>query len=265
MNTPQHSFIIQKGFTMVELIMVIVIAGILAIGSVQFIGQATQGYSDAADRQQLATIGWIASEKMSRELRNALPNSLRMNAALNGTCIEFIPVISGSHYKTLPVLAAANNFEIIPMPSSYSRVDGERVAVYPTSDTDLYSQDVYSAVSKTTIKDIKSISGKDTYKLELNGNHQFLTDSPERRFFITQSPVMYCINGDRLNRYSNYGFSDSISSPSSPQIIVNNVQSGLFNIAPATLTRNAVVTLQFTLVNGATHSVDQEVQVRNVP
>ena len=204
---------------------------------------------------------------MSRELRNALPNSLRMNATLNGSCIEFIPIISGSHYKTLPVLVAVDNFEITPMPSSYSGINGERVAVYPTSDSDVYSQSVYSAVSKTTIKSISPnpAPGENTDILELNSNHQFLTDSPERRFFITQNPIMYCINGDRLNRYSNYGFSASIPSPSIPQIIINNVQSGSFNIAPATLTRNAVVTLRFTLENGATHNISQEVQIRNVP
>ena len=47
--------------------------------------------------------------------------------------------------------------------------------------------------------------------------------------------------------------------------LVDKVQSGTFSIAPATLTRNAVVAMHFELVGGATHIVDQEVQIRNVP
>ncbi len=251
----------QNGFTLVELIMVIVIAGLLAIGSVQFVGQATQGYADAANRQQLATIGWIASEKVSRELRNALPNSLRLNviSGQGGSCIEFVPIVSGSHYQTLPISIASDNFEIIAMPPSYAHDNGQRVAVYPSTTTEVYAQIPQGPVSVPTVASVTATT------LQLSGGHRFTTDSPERRFFITENPVTYCFVGARLNRYSGYGFNSSFAIPNNPQIIVDKVQNGSFSIAPATLTRNAIVTMHLVLEDGATHTVDQEVQIRNVP
>ena len=254
----------QKGFTMVELIMVIVIAGILAIGSVQFMGQATQGYSDAADRQQLATIGWIASEKMSRELRNALPNSIRLNAT--GTCIEFIPVIGGSPYLTLPGETPTTPKSFTAVASGFTEAPAStRVAVYPATTSDVYSNTSGSLSSSTiaTLSENTPSSGIDT--ITLNNNFVFSTDSPERRFYFTQNPIMYCVVGSQLNRYSEYGINPSIPTPLNPQIIVNKISSASFVIASATLTRNAIVSMLFTLENGATHIVDHEVQIRNVP
>ncbi|WP_250656584.1 type II secretion system protein [Alkalimarinus coralli] len=258
----------HKGFTLVELVIVIVIAGILAVGSVQFVGQATQGYSDAADRQQLATIGWIASEKVSRELRNALPNSLRLDSNTVKKCIEFIPVISGSHYLTLPGATPATPKSFTAVASGFvSTPTDTRIAVYPTSTSDIYSSGSGSLSSSDIDKlDIDTPSaGIDT--ITLTNSFSFSTSSPERRFFFTQSPIMYCIEGSRLNRYSDYGISPSFPSPSNPQIIIDKLNFSLssFAISPATLTRNAIVAMQFALENGAKHSVDQEVQIRNVP
>jgi len=87
---------IQVGFTLVEMIMVIVISAILAVGVTRFMGQTVQSYADTGNRQQLATIGWIASERLSRELRTALPNSIRVNAIQS--CIEFIPSVKKFYF-----------------------------------------------------------------------------------------------------------------------------------------------------------------------
>lgn len=248
----------QKGFTLVELIMVIVIAGILAIGSVQFIGQVTQGYSDAADRQQLATIGWIASEKVSRELRNALPNSVRVNGT--NSCVEFIPVQGGSHYLTLPgeTPTTLDSFTAVESGITNTDLNNTRIAVYPTLSSDVYGGSSSGSLSGT-VSSISTASDIDT--ITLGSSFTFSAGSPERRFYFTQNPVSYCIVGAQLNRYSGYGFGTAAN----PQIIINKISSGSFAIAPATLTRNAIVALKLTLQNGAIHTIDQEVQIRNVP
>lgn len=253
MNMP----ITHKGFTLVELVIVIVIAGILAVGSVQFVGQATQGYADAADRQQLATIGWIASEKVSRELRNALPNSLRVNVA--ETCIEFVPVVGGSHYITLPNSVTPRTITAITSGFT-SAPNNTRIAVYPTDNSAVYGQSNPGPISNSFIAALGTAASVDT--ITLGADFEFLSGSPERRFYFTQDPITYCIEAGRLNRYSGYGFS---ASKGAAQIIVDKVQSGTFRIAPASLTRNAVVAMHFVLSDGAIHTVDQEVQIRNVP
>lgn len=249
----------QRGFTLVELVIVIVIAGILAVGSVQFVGQATQGYSDAADRQQLATIGWIASEKITRELRNALPNSIRLSAV--DTCIEFVPVTGGSHYRTLPTSTTPRTITAIA--SGFVSTSGNtRVAVYPTEVSAVYGQSNPGPVSNTTIFPLSPSPIPNVDTITLRGDFEFLSESPEHRFYFIEDPITYCIESGRLNRYSGYGFS---ASKGTAQIIVDKVQSGSFDVLPASLTRNSVVTMHFELMDGTPHIVDQEVQIRNVP
>ncbi|MEH6814446.1 MAG: prepilin-type N-terminal cleavage/methylation domain-containing protein, partial [Motiliproteus sp.] len=59
----------QRGFTLVELIIVIVVMGILSFGMVQFILNSSDAYSDAARRERMGSTGRAAIEKMAREIR----------------------------------------------------------------------------------------------------------------------------------------------------------------------------------------------------
>ncbi len=258
---------IQRGFTLIEMVMVIVIGSIMAVGITQFMGQTVQGFADAGNRQQLATIGWIVAERMSRELRTALPNSLRVNAT--NSCIEYIPTVSGSHYTIAPILSAASTMNVVRLRNyNLGANTDHRVAVYPNSPAGIYPPTTTGALSSATLSQVNVVAG-DEYQLVLTANHQFPADSPEHRFFVTEDPVTYCIAGSTITRYRNYGIVATIaSSPMNPEVIVNQVNAGFFDYSPASLVRNAVVTLHFTIKDTGTNEqqvVDQEVQIRNVP
>jgi MSHA biogenesis protein MshO len=85
-------------FTLVELVMVMVVISILAIGSVKFISQSAQGLVDSAERQSLASTATIAVEKVLRQVRRALPNSVRIFDDGGNSCIEFVPILHSSEY-----------------------------------------------------------------------------------------------------------------------------------------------------------------------
>jgi len=263
----------QQGFTMIELVMTIVIIGILGVGISSFVGRTVQGMVDTAERQQLATIAWIISEKISRELRSALPNSIRTDAG----CVEFIPTIAGTDYLSVPTFASAttaNNFEVVPF-SNYEASDvntlKDRVAVYPNTITGLYN---------STLPDPGVISGLiasqvggatlNAQRLNLASNHQFLSDSPLNRLYIVQNPVMYCFSAGYLYRYSDYGYFTTFPSGASldNQVVIGSrINTGTFTYTPGLLTRSAIVTMGYDIIgsDGATQAIDQEVQIRNVP
>ena len=63
------------GFTLIELVMVILLLGIMATFASQFIGIGTQIYGDARSREQLMSDARFAMERLNREVRDALPGS----------------------------------------------------------------------------------------------------------------------------------------------------------------------------------------------
>lgn len=262
----------QSGFTLVEIIVVIVVIGALGIGITNFIGRSVQGVTDTAERQQLATIAWIVSEKVSRGVRDALPNSFRVNdASGTGTCIEFIPSLAGTDYLNVPTLTVANDFEVVPFPN-YAAGDvdsGEhRVAVYPNTLAGLYSLGSPGTISGL-VDQLSAGTTANALTLELTAAHRFLADSPTRRLFMVRNPEMFCFSGSVLNFYSGYGFQNSMPNPAglTPSVVANNLSNGSFTYTAGTLTRTGVVTLNFDVSDSGsvTQSIDQEIQVRNVP
>jgi len=260
----------QSGFTLIEMVVTIVIIGILGVGITNFVGRSTQGMADIAERQQLATIGWIVSEKVSRELRLALPNSIRMNA--DGSCVEFVPIVAGTDYLTVPILSAANNFEAVPFSSYSVNTTQDRVAVYPNALTGLYSLSTPGTISGlVTSTTAGTTAGAIT--VNLAANHQFFTDSPTNRLYIVQDPVMYCFDSasDFLYRYREYGFNSVMTTDEddldNQTVMGSRLSTGSFSYSAGTLLRSAVVNMDFEVTgdNGATQAINQEVQIRNVP
>ena len=67
----------QRGFTLVEAIVVIVITGIIAAGVAVFIRAPVEGYVDSVARAELTDAADTALRRLSRDVNSALPNSLR--------------------------------------------------------------------------------------------------------------------------------------------------------------------------------------------
>ncbi len=88
------------GFTLIEAIMVIVITGIVAGMVTVFIKTAVDSYFDSVRRAELTDAADASLRQMMREIRLALPNSLRVKTDDPGSYyIEFIPTSAGGRYR----------------------------------------------------------------------------------------------------------------------------------------------------------------------
>ncbi len=256
----------QNGFTLVELIIVIVLLAIVATISVRFVTLSTGGAIDTAARQQRALATVVISEQVSRALRAALPTSVRTN----GSCIEWMPTIAGSNYLNLPRGANPDSFEAVSLANGQSA--NGRIVVYG------YGGDLYDPGSPGPISPPATVpagNGQVTVTFDGGASHRFNTNSPRRRFYVVASPVTFCQSGSYLYRYQNYGIQDSIASslpvsmPNREVLAANLVPGSLqFELTPPTLQRGAVVNFAFALEDpdsGEVTQVRQEVQIRNVP
>ncbi|MDD4904697.1 MAG: type II secretion system protein [Methylobacter tundripaludum] len=272
----------QSGFTLIEAVMVIVIAGILAVLASSF-AAPLKGYFDAVARAELSDAADTALRRMARELRAALPNSIRVS----GSFIEFLPTTTGGRYRANSVGGAASCgvvagddlafsvadtcFEVIgtlPTPPG-APVVGEELVVYNTSNTNLigaYAGDNVAAIAAN------STTGKILFN-----SHTFPSGSPAYRFQIISGPVTFACVGTTLWRYS--GYARQAAQPTDITVVPLNAATSIarlatgVNCATSSFVYNAGVTQRADLVvmrltlsnNGDSVTLLHQVHVQNVP
>ncbi|WP_075791523.1 type II secretion system protein [Massilia putida] len=91
----------QRGFTLVELIVVMVLVGIIAGILVLQIRPAMQSYLAIRQRANLTSQADAALRRIIAEVHAAVPNSLRYTwASAQAQCIEFVPTKDGGRFRT---------------------------------------------------------------------------------------------------------------------------------------------------------------------
>src|SRR5262245_17167840 len=90
-----------QGFTLVELVVTIVLLGMAAAAVGVFIVPAMQGYQAQRQRAELVDSTEAALRRMARDIRIAVPNSIRVTTALTGAtgfALELVPTVDGGRY-----------------------------------------------------------------------------------------------------------------------------------------------------------------------
>ncbi len=89
-----------RGFTLIEMIVVMVITGIIGGMVAVFIRAPIQGYMDSSRRAEMTDIADTALRRLARDIRTAVPNSIRVtNCGGTQTCIEYLPTKAGGRYR----------------------------------------------------------------------------------------------------------------------------------------------------------------------
>ena len=135
----------QAGFTLVEMIMVIVITGIIGGMVAVFLKAPIQQYMDVARRAELTDIADTAVRRMARDVRTAVPNSVRVPSS-PAQYVEFLPTRDGGRYRAnsigggfgcgtvadsvLDFAAPDSCFEIVGTPITF--ISGDQIVVGST-------------------------------------------------------------------------------------------------------------------------------------
>ncbi|MDR2259935.1 MAG: type II secretion system GspH family protein [Azoarcus sp.] len=85
-----------RGFTLVELIVVMVLAAILGGTALVFFRPATEAYFDSRRRADLSDMADTALRRMAGEVRTAVPNSVQTAGTL---CFRFVRSTGGGRYR----------------------------------------------------------------------------------------------------------------------------------------------------------------------
>lgn len=259
-----------RGFTLIELVITLVVLAILALGVTSYIGIGATMYTDTAQREQLLGQSRFVAERILRELRNAAPNSVRVQqqpGLIN--CLQFTPIAASGRYSVAPVAPESHNDLVLHLYNWDASLLGKSFLIYPLNPSDYYAASAARVSLNATVtnsSDITTPADGANVKLTLDNNHSFAHHSPQQRFFIVDPSVSYCAANGEIRRLIGHDYTSGLPAIGSGVLMAERVRRTEFKILPAVLTRNAVVNmlLQFG-PDGSEMFFNYEVHIPNVP
>lgn len=273
---------LQRGFTLIEMIIVTVILAILGLASFSFISFGSEIFRDTSSRQQIIAESRFALDRLAKELKYIVPRSIRVNAADQNRCIEFVPLVTSSRYLELPQGGPASPTDFIAIaPQIQTALTGLHLFVYPTQAAHVYA----ASSRRQQIQSATALTGTEAGLMRFTfhgGATTFSQQSPGRRYFIGAGPVSWCYDNSTqtLVRFAGYNLSATqpslatLSSSTMPRevmlaSIVNDLSSEPwpFTITPASLRRNSLVQTDWVIGNrqGEMVQLTHEIHLPNVP
>lgn len=273
----------QRGFTLVELVIVIILLGLSGLFVFNYLGFGGTIFRDTTEREQLVAQSRFALNRLSSELQQAVPRSVRVNAADSQRCIEFMPILASSQYVRMPRPGppSVSNVPFTAIaPSHLNGLVGGYLMVYATTPQHIYGN------STQRRKEVTAVSSPvdNLVDISFTPTTFFNTDSPVRRYYIGGAPISWCyddVNG-HLYRFAGYGRLNNqptladlqTLAATSAEIMASNLVNNLANnelpfaVFEATLLRNSLVQFdwRFRRVT-AQESLEilHEVYIPNVP
>ena len=218
----------MRGFTLIEMIVVIVVTGVISGMVAVFIKGPVDSYFDMARRAELSDVADTAVRRMARDIRLALPNSVRNPADGSDQCIEFMPTKSGGRYRAdqtatltgdiLDFTAIDAKFDMLglnnSLPASSQIAAGDVVVVYNDGST---NGNAYTGANAIGVAGVCVTSGACPTVLANSTEITFVaagaifgpkllpSASPANRFQVipaAEHVVAYVCSGGRLYRYA---------------------------------------------------------------
>ena len=266
----------QQGFTLIEMVISIVLLGVVGISLGAIIQHSMAIYTDTTTREELLLQGRFVTDRMHREIRDAVPNSVQVNAATH--CIEWLPITNTAVYEALPLAPeSANTMRVLP---EHGFTKAERIVIMPMNAEDLLKDIPTSGI--TAIAEVKqdvdfiplletNTSQSTMVVLPFTQKASFKANSPAHRLFAYKTPVAYCLEGSQLYRYANYPLSRNELSPAElsvgdRELMAEKIKSVQFDVKQASLVRNGLVKLQFVFNdNNEEVRLDHDVLIANTP
>lgn len=289
----------NSGFTLVEIIIVISIMGIIGGLSSMIIGRSLDSYAALERREKLQTSIRLAVERMSRELRHALPQSICVHDGTDcdpgtGNRFYFIPVLDSGRYQDrpgvyttltpppiqrnrLPVTINRDRFDVVSTNEANALNPDvgldDWVVVFNPDNTTIYNgpNNIRNEINQVALIDIYKTpadTSDDINQIEFTGNVSFANHSPTRRFHVIDNDhqvTLFYLNGTDLFRDTT-----TFAAPNTPtgntRLLMQNVQACTFTYNAGSQTRAGLLRIDITVAQqGEQIQVIHDAHVYNTP
>jgi MSHA biogenesis protein MshO len=286
-----------QGFTLVELVMVIALAGAVAVMIGSVMSRPLQGFVDQSRRAQLVDFAATALQRVSRDVRLAVPNSMQTN----GNSLEMLNVVAAGRYRpnrsgsdglrfaagtdascTANVVAGAgecNKFQVLdPSLSTEGALwmvvfnIGALTGGNPTAGANVWAAAAADGSHVITPAGTAfaraDLAGQETLVTVTppGGTFNFAFPSAARRFYLVDQVIGYrcdLVNG-RLLRYTRDTLVPAFSGATT--VVANHVTGCSLSYQEGNLQRSGLVNLSLQLtLEGESIQLLQQVHVDNAP
>lgn len=239
-----------------ELIIVIIITGIVAGVVFPVIIYGIRSSKEYREAKGVSVRARLALERISRDLRYAIPNSIRVHSVNTSyDSIEFGDSVFQSHYSTIDGTSSPYTLND---DTGLSIPNASYISIYNTS-----ADDFYSYPNSPSVFDVVSVSGN---QVQFNANNK--PYSPNHRYSLFNTCVCYSLDTDGiLYRYAGYNPGQDFQTDATEKnILIDNVEAVEFKYYAGNLSNAAMVSITLIVKVGDTSlSYHQEVHIRNVP
>ncbi len=284
----------QDGFSLLELIVVVTIVGLLAVGGGMLVLTPIEAYDAQVRRQRLVDQGEMALRQIARDVRRALPNSVRVTPVGTGWAVEMINTIDGARYRdevggdftsvddTLEFGVADDNFNLLGSFSGLGMgllTGGERLVIYNTSAVAIYGDAaannnpgiVTTAGTAITLSPTAPPSDDPEQRVNLAPPFQFAQQSPGQRVFVIDAPTSYICDpaSGRITRYTGYAF--TVAQPTPPaggtsDTVISRLAGCNMTYIAGSSQRGGILTVEINIDDsGESVSLLHQIHVVNVP
>jgi MSHA biogenesis protein MshO len=230
MPTPK----LARGATLIELVITIVLLGVVSVTIGAFLVPTFTANRAMERRAGLVDAAENSLRRMARDIRIALPNSVRISTTATTFAVEMIPTVDGGKYCTaglancntvganaiLTIGAADTNFETL----SCFRNTAFVTAAAPVGGSNAYrlvigdlDGSAYAGAGVITTGNIRVTvqpagtcgAATSRHRVTITGGHNFPNSSVQERFYVVQvaaAPVSYLCDSaaGTLRRFSGY-------------------------------------------------------------
>lgn len=290
----------ERGVTLIELVVAMVIVGIVVAAVVFFINPLRQS-TDLALRAELSDVADNALQRIGRDVRLALPNSVRVDSTTvpGSVFLEFIAVRTAGRYRAEgggPIIAGN-------CPTDGSGVPDSDQLVFDSADTcfttlgklpdtvaandqlvlnnygfaDQNAYQTAAILNRVTITSVDtSQANRDRINFASTTFQRALHDSPGRRLFVISGPVTYRCNMTTGTITRHDGYALQLAQPTAfgaGSLIAEHVLVGTgcsfdyANVGPQLGLLTMRITLRRQLFEGTSETVSlyHAVHVNNAP
>lgn len=282
----------QSAFTLIELIVTIALSAIVVSFMAMFVAGPVAGFGDQARRAELVDLSENALRRMARDIRRALPNSVRVTSSGGVVALETINSVDGVRYreqpppdddsKQLDFSAADSAFNSIGQFTQIARPFSSSTHFLSIYNVGVPGANAYELANVITPPgtqidiDTDSIAGEDN--IRLSPAFRFAYGSPAQRLFLVDGPVSYLCDpiGGTLRRYDGYAIASNhadrdshaelLAAGANSTVITSQVDNCNVGYAPGTSQRAGLVTIALSVADsGERVSLLHQVHVDNVP